>query len=263
MRVAPVVLHIFEFETKQAKEIHAALKTHINDAVLRRNSKVHLLLVRKLHAMKRKRLFRIVFLNEDLSKNKELDELREMKEDIDRKNEETAATLRMQGAQLAKTEALYKEEQMKGKIRVYCRRRPLSDKERDVLTSVDEFTIEHPWKDGTSKQFVYDRVFDDDATQEDVFEDTRMAITSRIFAYGQTGPGRHIQSMELKKPGLTPSATAELFKILRRENNKYSFSLKRTWWNYIKIHLYQEGFKGHGGCRKCDSVVNFNHGGIE
>lgn len=68
---------------------------------------------------------------------------------------------------------------MKGKIRVYCRRRPLTDKEinekdRDVLTSTDEFTIEHPWKEDKSKQFVYDRVFDQHATQEHVFHDTRV-----------------------------------------------------------------------------------------
>ncbi|KAI9113869.1 hypothetical protein K1719_015120 [Acacia pycnantha] len=191
---------------------------------------------------------------------RELDELREMKEDIDRKNEQRAAILRMQGAQLAEMEALYKEEQvlwkryfnkiedMKGKIRVYCRRRPLSDKEindkeRDVLTSIDEFTIEHPWKDDRSKQFVYDRVFDDDATQEDVFEDTRYLVQSAvdgynvcIFAYGQTGSGKTytIYGTE-NNPGLIPRATAELFKILRRENNKYSFSLKA-----YMVELYED-----------------------
>ncbi|XP_028776745.1 kinesin-like protein KIN-14I [Neltuma alba] len=191
---------------------------------------------------------------------RELEELREMKEDIDRKNEQTAAILRMQGAQLAEMEALYKEEQvlrkryfntiedMKGKIRVYCRRRPLSDKEinekeRDVLTSIDEFTIEHPWKDDKPKQFVYDRVFDDNATQEDVFEDTRYLVQSAvdaynvcIFAYGQTGSGKTytIYGTE-NNPGLTPRATAELFKILRRDSNKYSFSLKA-----YMVELYQD-----------------------
>lgn len=70
---------------------------------------------------------------------------------------------------------------MKGKIRVYCRQRPLSEKEmaqkeRDVLTIMDEFTIEHPWKDDKTKQHVYDRVFDGDATQEDVFDDTRVGL---------------------------------------------------------------------------------------
>lgn len=67
---------------------------------------------------------------------------------------------------------------MKGKIRVYCRLRPLNEKEiiekeRNMLTSLDEFTVEHPWKDDKPKQHMYDRVFDGTANQEDVFEDTR------------------------------------------------------------------------------------------
>lgn len=67
---------------------------------------------------------------------------------------------------------------MKGKIRVFCRLRPLNDKEvaekeKRVLTSVDEFTVEHLWRDDKTKQHCYDRVFDGNATQEDIFEDTR------------------------------------------------------------------------------------------
>lgn len=70
---------------------------------------------------------------------------------------------------------------MKGKIRVYCRLRPLSqkeisEKERDVLANVDEFTVEHTWKDGKVKQHMYDHVFDGHATQEDIFEDTRVSL---------------------------------------------------------------------------------------
>ncbi|KAJ6770676.1 KINESIN-LIKE PROTEIN KLP-3 [Salix purpurea] len=160
---------------------------------------------------------------------KELEELREMKEDIDRKNEQTAAILKMQASQLAELEVLYKEEQvlrkryfntiedMKGKIRVFCRVRPLSEKEisekdRGLLTSTDEFTVEHPWKDDKAKQHMYDQVFDGNATQEDVFEDTRVS-----------------------NPGLTPRATSELFKILRRDRNKFSFMLKA-----YMVELYQD-----------------------
>lgn len=67
---------------------------------------------------------------------------------------------------------------MKGKIRVFCRLRPLSEKEvvekeRCVLNTFDEFTVEHPWKDDKAKQHIYDHVFGGSATQEDVFEDTR------------------------------------------------------------------------------------------
>lgn len=70
---------------------------------------------------------------------------------------------------------------MKGKIRVYCRLRPLCEKEiaendREMITSIDEFTVEHPWKDDKAKQHIYDRVFDGSATQEDVFEDTRVSL---------------------------------------------------------------------------------------
>ncbi|TKY70209.1 Kinesin calmodulin-binding protein-like [Spatholobus suberectus] len=190
----------------------------------------------------------------------ELEELREMKEDIDRKNEQTAVILKMQATQLAEMELLYKEEQvlrkryfntiedMKGKIRVYCRLRPLSEKEiaskeKDSLTTVDEFTVEHPWKDDKPKQHIYDRVFDGDAAQEDVFEDTRYLVQSAvdgynvcIFAYGQTGSGKTFTIYGAENnPGLTPRATAELFRILRRDSNKYSFSLKA-----YMLELYQD-----------------------
>ncbi|KAK8716899.1 hypothetical protein V6N13_044190 [Hibiscus sabdariffa] len=191
---------------------------------------------------------------------RELEELREMKEDIDRKNEQTAAILKMQGAQLAEFEALYKEEQvlrkryfntiedMKGKIRVFCRVRPLNEKEmvekeRRVLTGLDEFTVEHPWKDDKAKQHMYDRVFEDNATQEDVFEDTRYLVQSAvdgynvcIFAYGQTGSGKTFTIYGSdNNPGLTPRAIAELFKILRRDGNRFSFSLKA-----YMMELYQD-----------------------
>ncbi|KAH1224192.1 Kinesin-like protein KIN-14E [Glycine max] len=184
----------------------------------------------------------------------ELEELREMKEDIDRKNEQTAAILKMQAVQLAEMELLYKEEQvlrkryfntiedMKGKIRVYCRLRPLSEKEiaskeRDSLTTVDEFTVEHPWKDDKPKQHIYDRVFDGDATQEDYLVQSAVdGYNVCIFAYGQTGSGKTFTIYGAENNlGLTPRGTAELFRILRRDSNKYSFSLKA-----YMLELYQD-----------------------
>lgn len=191
---------------------------------------------------------------------KELEELREMKEDIDRKNKQTAAILQKQATQLAEIEALYKEEQvlrkryynmvedMKGKIRVYCRLRPLNEKEivereKNVVSSLDEFTVAHPWKDDKLKQHTYDRVFEPTASQDEVFEDTKYLIQSAvdgynvcIFAYGQTGSGKTftIYGSE-NNPGLTPRATAELFKVMKRDSSKYSFSLK-----VYMVELYQD-----------------------
>ncbi|KAK6154063.1 hypothetical protein DH2020_013702 [Rehmannia glutinosa] len=167
---------------------------------------------------------------------RELEELREMKEDIDRKNEQTAAILKMQGAQLAEMEALYKEEQvkrkryfnmiedMKGKIRVYCQLRPLSEKEisvkeRNMLANVDEFTVEHTWRD--------DRYLVQSAVD---------GYNVCIFAYGQTGSGKTftIYGSE-RNPGLTPRAISELFRIMKQDNKKYSFNLK-----VYMVELYQD-----------------------
>ncbi|KAG2569578.1 hypothetical protein PVAP13_7NG429000 [Panicum virgatum] len=191
---------------------------------------------------------------------KELDELREFKADVDRKNQQTAEILKRQGTQLVELENLYKQEQvlrkryyntiedMKGKIRVFCRLRPLNDKElsleeKNIVCSPDEFTIAHPWKDDKSKQHIYDHVFDANTTQEEVFEDTKYLVQSAvdgynvcIFAYGQTGSGKTFTIYGSdNNPGLTPRATSELFRVIKRDGNKYSFSLKA-----YMVELYQD-----------------------
>lgn len=71
---------------------------------------------------------------------------------------------------------------MKGKIRVYCRLRPLNEKEniegeKAIVSAPDEFTLAHPWKDEKSKQHIYDRVFDESASQDVVFEDTKVTYS--------------------------------------------------------------------------------------
>ncbi|KAG1326820.1 kinesin-like protein KIN-14I [Cocos nucifera] len=231
------------------------LKLHISDLEQRLKS-----MSEALNAAESTLTMRTVELDALQNNLNELEELRELKEDIDRKNEQTAEILRRQGAQLVELEALYKEEQilrkryynmiedMKGKIRVYCRLRPLNEKEiaakeKSVISSIDEFTVAHPWKDDKSKQHIYDHVFDQTASQEEVFEDTKYLVQSAIdgynvciFAYGQTGSGKTftIYGSE-SNPGLTSRATGELFKIMKRESSKYSFSLK-----VYMVELYQD-----------------------
>nr|XP_029118654.1 kinesin-like protein KIN-14I isoform X2 [Elaeis guineensis] len=231
------------------------LKLHISDLEQRLKS-----MSDALNAAESTLTVRTVELDALQDNLNELEELRELKEDIDRKNEQTAEILRRQGAQLVELEVLYKEEQilrkryynmiedMKGKIRVYCRLRPLNDKEivakeKSIISSIDEFTVAHPWKDDKSKQHIYDHVFDQTASQEEVFEDTKYLVQSAIdgynvciFAYGQTGSGKTftIYGSE-SNPGLTSRATGELFKIMKRESSKYSFSLK-----VYMVELYQD-----------------------
>ena len=62
-----------------------------------------------------------------------------------------------------------------------------------------------------------------------------------IFAYGQTGSGKTftIYGHE-NNPGLTPRATKELFKILKRDSNRFSFSLKVIYYlnTYVEIKRF-------------------------
>lgn len=128
-------------------------------------------------------------------------------------------------------------EDMKGKIRVYCRARPLSQKEQEmgsssIINMVDEFTVKVETKHGP-KAFAFDAVFGPDSSQEKVFEDTKRLIQSAvdgynvcIFAYGQTGAGKTftIQGSE-SNPGIAPRSFVEMMNILDCMTN-YSFSLQ-------------------------------------
>lgn len=93
---------------------------------------------------------------------------------------------------------------MKGKIRVYCRVRPmskteLSDPERAIRNYYmnDEMTITIDPDSKMPATFAFDSVFGETSSQEEVFEDTERLVQSAvdgynvcIFAYGQTGSGK-------------------------------------------------------------------------
>lgn len=64
-----------------------------------------------------------------------------------------------------------------GKIRVYCRVRPLSstenqNKNKCVVFSPDEYTVKVGQSKGDTKEFQFDQIFTDENSQEDVFENT-------------------------------------------------------------------------------------------
>ena len=193
----------------------------------------------------------------------ELAELRELKADIERKEKQTAEMLKTQATRIQELEAKYQEEStlrkryfnqmedMKGKIRVYARTRPLSKKEIGekqsfALTLPDEFTLEHPWRDEKKpRSYTFDTVFGEDTTQEQVFEDTKYLIQSVfdgynvcIFAYGQTGSGKtHTIMGDGANPGLTPRAIEEVMRIVYQGSKKGKFSVNME---AYMLELYQD-----------------------
>eukprot|EP00958_Prasinococcus_capsulatus_P007212 scaffold668_cov385-Prasinococcus_capsulatus_cf.AAC.17 len=245
--------------TKSAEDAFSKERDQIKSKLLARDKKVNELTAQIAEMTQQIKLQEDEFqqMQKDTA---ELEELREMKADVQRKEKQNAQIITRQGEQIAELEALYKEEQvlrkryfnmmedMKGKIRVFCRARPFSQREaaegaKQVITSPDEFTMEHPTKDDKKKQYNFDRFFDGTCSQEQVFEDTKYLVQSAvdgynvcIFAYGQTGSGKtYTIHGDSRSPGLQPRAMEELFSILERDANKFSFEVE-----VYMLELYQD-----------------------
>jgi Kinesin-like protein len=120
---------------------------------------------------------------------------------------------------------------MKGKVRVFCRIRPMLPSElnrgcQPIITPIDDFNISLETRNGP-KTFSYDSCFGPNTTQEQVFEDTKRLIQSAvdgynvcIFAYGQTGSGKtYTMHGTPENPGITPRAADELFNLLSNMQN--------------------------------------------
>ena len=165
---------------------------------------------------------------------KEMETLKAQAAECEDAKKAAAAALKRQG----ELQTLYKEESvlrkrywnmmedMKGKIRVYCRVRPLSKSEIERGNHIcvdfpDEVTINVEGEKGT-KQFVFDQCFTPSSTQEEVFEDCSSLVNSAfdgfnvcVFAYGQTGAGKSFTMLgalpELK--GITPRAIDRIFQL--------------------------------------------------
>jgi len=176
--------------------------------------------------------------------------LEEVNEFIAKAKELTGANERLHRALQDETEkrkTLHnKLEDLKGRIRVYVRIRPLSASEEErqcqsALIKEDKRTCvmnADPDKGtGDPKSWEFDQVFcgssDSGNGQEDIFRDTCLLITSAVdgfnvclFAYGQTGSGK---SYTMFGPGavsyntlngdsgLAPRAAEELFRVLQEK----------------------------------------------
>ncbi|KAG8223833.1 hypothetical protein J437_LFUL003722 [Ladona fulva] len=142
-------------------------------------------------------------------------------------------------------------------ITVVVRCRPMSEDEiREGQTSVVEtypkrgvVCIENPRTEGGKMQFTFDAVYDENAKQEAIYDETCRPVTDSvlcgfngtIFAYGQTGTGK-TYTMEgtrknYEKRGIIPNTFEHLYnQIARSSNQQYLVSA-----SYIEI--YQENIR--------------------
>lgn len=161
-------------------------------------------------------------------------------------------------------------EDMKGRIRVYVRVRPMSKTEKgrdcgeavlkDGKLSVLVKGLQGP---DSKKNFDFDQVFagsdNDGNSQKDVFKDTKHLMMSVldgynvcIFAYGQTGSGKtftmigaadiadclHENGEFDDLAGITPRAVSELFRLLNERTAQVSFEVEVQ-----MFQLYRDGLE--------------------
>ena len=138
-------------------------------------------------------------------------------------------------------------EDLKGKIRVFCRIRPQSEQESqrgeaNITTVADEFTVNCEQKNGQIKPFVYDSIYDAESTQEEIYEDTRSLVQSAIdgfnvcmLSYGPQGVGKSFTMLgEQGNQGITPRFINELFRILRRMRKHYEWLVNCS---MVELHM--------------------------
>lgn len=125
---------------------------------------------------------------------------------------------------------------IKGCIRVFCRIRPILSANKRIIhqpisVESDRIVIR---SSGSRKEFGFDKLFPQEASQEDVFVEVepilRSALDGRnvcIFAYGQTGTGKTFTMDGINdSPGIVPRALITLFQQASLDGtSSFNFSI--------------------------------------
>ncbi|KAL5716104.1 hypothetical protein ACHQM5_017836 [Ranunculus cassubicifolius] len=172
---------------------------------------------------------------------------------------------------------LYNQVQdLKGSIRVFCRVRPFLPGETDGKSVVDyigengDIMILNPHKKGKDarKVFSFNKVFGANATQRQVFADTRALIRSVldgynvcIFAYGQTGSGKTytMNGPDIAKEetwGVNYRALNDLFEMTKSRRDLFRYDVRVQ-----MIEIYNEQVRDlllSGGAQRRLDICNIS-----
>ncbi|GAX74811.1 hypothetical protein CEUSTIGMA_g2258.t1 [Chlamydomonas eustigma] len=141
-------------------------------------------------------------------------------------------------------------EKQKMKLKVHIRLRPLSGDERNGIVRPEHklMYLQDPSKPGYSSEYVFDRIFDADARQDDIFEEVGKPAVEHVlngynaccFAYGQTGSGKTHTMFggDWEARGLIPRAAEYLFKTVEEMQDRGSAKLS-VFVSFLEIYLEQ------------------------
>eukprot|EP01052_Picozoa_sp_SAG31_P011669 SAG31_NODE_665_length_12992_cov_3.676181_3_plen_743_part_00 len=170
-------------------------------------------------------------------------------------------------------------EDMKGKIRVYARCRPMAQYEiekqcKPSVSFPDEYTVDIQMGNGKgTRSFAYDCAFTPDSTQEETYEETSTLIQSAldgynvcVFAYGQTGSGKTFTMIGSESmPGLLPRAMIDIYKRKEELADDYTINVKTYMlelYNDQILDLLGTHKKSSGGGKQDGLVVKKDKNGM-
>ncbi|XP_034553921.1 kinesin-like protein KIFC3 [Notolabrus celidotus] len=140
--------------------------------------------------------------------------------------------------------------ELKGNIRVLCRVKPvLKEDQREegqsvvVTTDPNNESSLNILNKGKDRIFELDKVFQPQATQEEVFQEIEPLVTSCIdgyhvciFAYGQTGSGKtYTMEGSVENPGINKRALKQLFNVIEERKDMWSYSV-----TVCSVEIYNE-----------------------
>ncbi|KAK9215317.1 hypothetical protein WN944_007322 [Citrus x changshan-huyou] len=163
-------------------------------------------------------------------------------------------------------EALNKILDIKGCIRVFCRVRSFLVTGRrvihePVLTELEKVVVR---SGGSKKEFGFDKVFNQAASQEDVFVEVEPILRSAldghnvcVLAYGQTGTGKTFtMDGTSDQPGIVPRALEELFRQAALDNSSsvsFSMSMLEVYLGSVRDLLAPKPvFKAYDAATRCN-----------
>jgi len=160
-------------------------------------------------------------------------------------------------AELVKAEAVRREmfnqiQELRGNIRVFCRVRPLSPCETSqasALLCLDAATVHLRLGPEKSSSHEFNRVFNQESTQEDVFQEVSGLVQSALdgynvclFSYGQTGSGKThtmLGGADDTSRGIIPRAVEKIINASKvNEGKGWSYTLKASY-----VEIYNENIR--------------------
>ncbi|XP_039661053.1 kinesin-like protein KIFC3 isoform X1 [Perca fluviatilis] len=140
--------------------------------------------------------------------------------------------------------------ELKGNIRVLCRVKPVLKEDQHeegqsvvVTTDPNNESSLNVLNKGKGRIFELDKVFQPQATQEEVFQEIEPLVTSSIdgyhvciFAYGQTGSGKtYTMEGSVENPGINQRALKHLFSEIEERKDMWSYTVTVS-----SVEIYNE-----------------------